>query len=106
MFGIRKKIARVAKRAGLLTGGLLLCSVGAGFLTVAAWLGLSPIIGAQMTAITIAAVYLGFGLIMIGIASSKPMEMEQTPQQPKSEASDTSPIIEAFMYGLKAGSKS
>jgi len=105
MFDIRKKIARTAKNAGLLIGGLLLCSVGIGFLTVAAWLGLSALIGAQLTAVTIASVYIGVGLIMIGITASKPLEKEPTSPPPKSETPDTPPIIEAFLYGLKAGSK-
>jgi hypothetical protein len=102
MFGIRKKIARTAKRAGLLTGGLLLCCVGTGFLTVSAWLGLVSLVGAQLTATIIAGAYLGVGFILIGIASRKTVETETIPQpnQP-----DTPPIVQAFMYGLQAGSK-
>ena len=102
MFAIRKRIARTAKRAGFLTGGLLLCCVGTGFLTTAAWLSLVPVVGLQFTATIIAGVYLGTGFILIGLASRRTVETEQKPQ---SSQLVTSPIIQAFMYGHEAGSK-
>ena len=105
MFGIRKKIARTAKRAGLLTGGLLLCCVGTGFLTTAAWLSLVPVVGLQLTATIIAGVYLGTGCILIGVASFKTAEPEEIPPRAQSNPLDTQPIIQAFISGMNAGSK-
>ncbi|WP_342076973.1 phage holin family protein [Yoonia sp. SS1-5] len=105
MFGIRKKAAKTAKRAGLLTGGLLLCTVGAGFLTLAGWLALVPIVSMQMTATIIAAIYLGIGLIMIGIGVRSETAADQPVHQPQA-AADGPPILQAFMYGLQAGAQS
>jgi hypothetical protein len=105
MFAIEQKVANTAKRAGLLSGGLLFCLVGAGFLTVAGWLALTPIIGAKLTALVIAGVYLGFGCIMIGLGTkSVGQDPVQTGKRPEADAA-APPIVQAFMFGLQAGSQ-
>ena len=104
MLGLREKVADTAKRAGFLTGGLLLCVVGTAFLTVAAWLALTPIVGVQMTATIVAATYLGIGLILIAVgvrSSSVKNHYHPPPQETASPKSP--PIVQAFMYGLQAG---
>lgn len=109
MFGIRKKAANTAKRAGFLTGGLLLCCVGAAFLTLAGWLTLVPLVGMQTTATIVAATYLGIGLILIGIGARSGSDNEATKglhDQPAQTPTSGPPIIQAFMYGLEAGARS
>lgn len=105
MFGIGETIAHSAKRAGLLSGGLLLCTVGTGFLTVSGWFALWPVMGTAMTALIIAGIYLGVGLILIGAsAQSKPTApIAQQPSAP--QAAQTPPLMQAFLYGLQAGSQ-
>lgn len=103
MFGIEQKVARTAKRAGLLSGGLLLCTVGVGFLTVAGWFALLPVVGAQNTALIFAGIYVGVGLIMIGTGSpNKQPELPEQTHTPQPTAK-TPPVLDAFMYGLQAG---
>lgn len=106
MFGIRDKVAKTAKKAGFLTGGLLFCSVGMAFLTVAGWLALAPIVGPQVTATIIAGVYLGIGFILIGLGAGGETETREEPAaKPAATDSDSPPIIQAFMYGLQAGAR-
>lgn len=108
MFGIRKKMANTAKRAGLLTGGLLLCAVGAWFLTLAAWFALLPLVGLPITAVIIASVYLGIGLILIGVGlqgrAATPDELHAPPPPPVTPPQNP-PMMEAFLYGIQAGAK-
>ncbi len=107
MFGIEKKVTRTAKRAGLYTGGLLLCSVGVAFMTAAAWIALATALDAQIAAIVIGCAYLGVGLVIFGVAASSPsQEQPKAPhaEQPKAP-SDAPPIVQAFMYGLQAGAE-
>lgn len=105
MFSIEQKVADTAKRAGLLSGGLLLCAVGTGFLTVAGWLALVPIVGVQLTATIVAAAYLGVGCILIGV-SAKGSD-RKAPRKPSHASSDATapPIVQAFMFGLQAGAQ-
>ncbi|WP_299728040.1 phage holin family protein [uncultured Tateyamaria sp.] len=106
MFGIEKKVAQTAKRAGLLSGGLLLCSVGVGFLTVAGWFALVPLLGTQNTALILAGVYVGIGLIMIGVGSHRSARRSDASMaRTQAQAATAPPIVEAFMYGLQAGAR-
>ncbi|WP_412176194.1 phage holin family protein [Lentibacter sp. XHP0401] len=105
MFGIERKVAHTVKRAGLLTGGLLLCSVGAGFLTVAGWLILLPLVGTATTALIVACVYLGFGLIMLAIGSTRRRDNLKPPAEEKAPSTDGPPIMQAFLFGLHAGAQ-
>lgn len=106
MFGIREKAAKTARQAGLLTGGLLLCAIGTGFLTAAGWLALAPIVGAATTATIIAAIYLGVGCIIIGVAAQGQTHSSPPPKPQTTQAPDAPPILQAFMYGLQAGAQS
>ncbi len=107
MFGIKDKVADTAKRAGLLSGGLLFCLVGLGFLTVSGWFALLPILGVQTTALVIAGAYLGIGLIMIGVGSQSRQRVAPHPatQPEPTSAPQDPPMMQAFMYGLQAGSQ-
>lgn len=105
MFDIEQKVANTARRAGLLSGGLLLCAVGTAFLTVAGWLALVPIVGVQLTATVVAGVYLGVGCILIGVsAKGADRKARQKPSHASSNAAGP-PIVQAFMFGLQAGAQ-
>lgn len=101
---IQNKAARAAKRAGLLTGGLLMCAVGTGFLTVSAWFALVPMVGLTMTALIIGGAYLGVGCIMIGVTSGEPAEHDTPAEQRQTAMNEDAPaLMQAFMYGMQAG---
>lgn len=104
MFGIEQKVAHTAKRAGLLSGGLLFCTVGIGFLTLAGWFALAPIVGIQNTALILAGAYLGIGFILVGAGAHREKDPQPRPEAPETTQPKTAPpIVEAFMYGLQAG---
>ena len=106
MLGIEKKVEHTAKRAGLLSGGLLLCAVGAGFLTVAGWFALYPFVGIQNTALIFAGIYIGLGFILIGVGTQRSSTSTQHSQSPASAQTGAAPaVVEAFMYGLQAGAR-
>ncbi len=108
MFGIERRAAKAARRAGLLSAGLLFCLVGTAFLTTAVWLALLPIVGAATTAIILALLYLGAGAIIIGLALHSRPEPDRPHHAaaPETAPGDGPPIVQAFMYGLQAGSQS
>ncbi|RLJ51658.1 putative superfamily III holin-X [Litoreibacter meonggei] len=105
MFNIEQKVAKTARKVGLLSGGLLLCSIGIGFLTVAGWLALAPIVGVQLTATIMAGLYLGVGCIMIGISSRNSHSPEYQKQAEAPVKPEGPPVMQAFMFGLQAGAK-
>ena len=100
-------MALAVRRAGFLSGGLLLCGVGLAFLTVAAWFALAPTIGITGTAAIIACFYIGLGLILIGMASRLRVvaPMAAAPVAPTAGFVGP-PMMQAFLYGLQAGAAS
>lgn len=106
MRSIKQKAAQTAKRAGLLTCGLLLCTVGVGFLTLAVWFQLVIYVTLTQAALILAAAYVIFGLILIAFGRSTPdnkvAPVERNQPQPSSQAP---PLVQAFLYGLEAGSR-
>ncbi len=105
MTGLKRKAARTAQRVGILTIGTLLCVVGVGFLTVAAWITLSLMVSVQMTALIIGAAYSGVGLLLIGITISSETPKQNGPTYSAAEQTDAPPIVQAFLHGLQAGAK-
>lgn len=108
MLGIRRKVAQTAKRAGFLTGGLLLCSVGAGFLTVAGWMTLLPLVGMASTALIVACIYIGLGLIFVAMGASGGDDAPQAQVNHHANSQQAPPtggppIMQAFLFGLQAG---
>lgn len=72
MFGIEHKVARTARKAGLVTASAALTCVGAGFLTAAAWIGLSVAYSEVFAFVVIGLVYVGAGLVALGFALARP----------------------------------
>lgn len=89
-----------------LAGGLLV-AVGAVFLTVAVWIALEESAGALFAATVIGAVYLGAGLVFIGlsVASRRPPRPSAPPagDRPPPARKPLPPLMEAFLFGLSAG---
>ena len=67
---IKRSASRTARRFALGGVGLGLTTVGAGFLTVSAWVALGTVLETQMVALIIGGAYLGLGLICLGLASA------------------------------------
>lgn len=109
---LSNRVSHAARKAGLLTGGLLCATVGGAFLTLAAWIYLSAEQGAQAAALIIGAAYFGIGMLILAVASSssgsgqssahtKPQAAATRPREAVDP--DAPPIMQAFLYGLQAG---
>lgn len=112
MFGIQAKIEDAARRAAFFTVGGILCAVGAGFLTAAAWFMLATSYDAQTAALVIGCVYFGFGLIMMGLGARKNQHKSQRHHAsakshlPQEDLSPLQLIAVAFLQGFEQGSTS
>ncbi|WP_066707612.1 hypothetical protein [Celeribacter ethanolicus] len=101
---VHTRVARGARRAAWASVGLLLLLVGTGFLTVAAWLVLSALHGAQFAALVIGLLYVGAGLMALALATKR-----QTPPTPLASPSGPTQqdlfarIALAFGEGVQAG---
>lgn len=109
MFSIKQKAKQTVKRAGLLTGGLVFCAVGVGFLTVAAWIYLANVLSVQLAALIIGGAYVGAGLILIGLGNSRshhvdPMSLSEHATKP-APPPNVPPLLQALLFGIEAGSK-
>ena len=101
MHSIRHQAARTAQQAGLITGGMLICAVGVGFLTLSAWLLLVSLTDPAYAALIIAGTYLGVGAILVGLSGrSGSPNMAHSSAQGDQQVSS---LVEAFLYGLNAG---
>lgn len=85
------------RRAGFGLGGALLMAIGAGFLTVAAWIALAEVRDAQFAALVIGGVYFGLGLIVLALGSRRP----HVP--PAAAPLSMSGLSAAFAQGFGAG---
>lgn len=103
MLSLQRKATQAVKRAGLMTAGSLLCVVGVGFLTAAAWLQLSLTFSDALSALIIAVVYLGLGFLAMGLSKSEMQGSEPTQLHVSEPKSDAPPIMQAFLYGIQAG---
>ncbi|GFE66109.1 phage holin family protein [Litoreibacter roseus] len=108
---VKRKASNAARRAGFSVGGLLCLSVGAGFLTVAAWAVLRNTYSVEVSALIMAAVFSGAGFILLafglggGADESLNIKANVT-QDPKTTAAnnaDAPPLVQAFLFGLQAG---
>ncbi|MBM7066863.1 phage holin family protein [Actibacterium sp. 188UL27-1] len=102
MFQSAKQTARRTARAVVLSTGALVClTVGAAFLTVAAWFGLSAVLLVYQVALIIAAAYLGLGLVLLGCASLQTKSKPEPSSTSQSEIQGA--IAQSFLVGLDAG---
>ncbi|PYC47252.1 hypothetical protein DI396_11950 [Litorivita pollutaquae] len=102
---LKFKAGRMARQAALSFVALIALLVGAGFLTVAAWLFLQVHYAPQGAALIIALVYFGLAAVLFAIAASKPERISTPAAPPRAEApKQGSNLAQAFAFGLEAGS--
>jgi hypothetical protein len=106
MLPIKQKARQTAKRAGLFAGGMVFIAVGVGFLTLAAWFQLRTGFSPAQAGLILAAAYLGIGLVLIGCArNTGPSEATPSSDRPEKIPSEAPPLMQAFLYGIQAGSR-
>ncbi|MGB2201440.1 MAG: hypothetical protein ACPH5G_08920 [Pseudooceanicola atlanticus] len=88
------------RRAGFGLGGLLLMAIGAGFLTVAAWIALAEAHDAQYAALIIGSVYFGLGALVVAFGTRRPIH--HVPPT-TAAAMTTGGLGAAFAQGFGAG---
>ena len=104
---MEQKARTAARRAGLTAAGALFLSVGCGFMTAAGWMVLEEMRGALFATTVIGSLYLGLGLILLGVAASRNTRAAPDPvahgMQPSPQTYAIAALLEAFMAGLNAG---
>lgn len=71
MFGLQLRLQRAARKLAAFSIAGILALIGAGFLTVAAWITLAEMHSAAFAALIIGAVYFGAALIVMAIGLSR-----------------------------------
>lgn len=104
---IKSAAARAGKRAAWSVGGILFAAVGLGFMTAALWLVLLTVVTPLYACVVLGLIYLGLGCISFAAAAmtGKPHDVDvyKTAEAPKTGV-NAPPLVEAFLYGLQAGS--
>lgn len=95
---IERKATRVARGVALSLTGAICVAVGLGFLTVGGWIYLTAIEGTLFAAVVIGAIYVGLGLVLIGVTSARRAPSPAAQPNPQVPA-----LTEAFLVGLEAG---
>jgi hypothetical protein len=108
MFGIEHKVAKAARKAGLVTASAALTCVGAAFLTSALWMYLSIMQSPIFAAALIGLLYLGGAAILLAVALSRPAPRrpryeERDPQDPLRGLSPMQLVLVSFLQGLEQG---
>ncbi|MDW4499903.1 hypothetical protein R5H30_18055 [Sulfitobacter sp. D35] len=104
---MRLRAALAARRAGLLTGGLLCIVIGCAFLTVALFIVIAASHGAGLAALVVGVIYVGFGLVFVGLSRRTPHSVRAaaaaTAAAPPPAGTDAAALVTAFLSGLSAG---
>ncbi|MEI4260806.1 hypothetical protein V8352_03410 [Roseovarius sp. D0-M9] len=107
---LKMRSARAIRRALLRGIGVALVAVGVGFLASAGWILLAEAYSNLFASLIMGGIFLGLGLIFLGVASSSKDRREDImaeaaaahdPAAPPSR-SNMSPLAEAFIIGLNA----
>jgi hypothetical protein len=106
---IRYRSARAMRRALLRIVGAVLLAIGAGFLTAALWIMLEEVYSAMAAAFILAAIYVGIGLFLLGVAASAAIREARIARAEALRAAAAPPgaramppLAEAFLTGLNA----
>lgn len=106
-YALRCSARHVARALALSAAGGLMVAVGAGFLTVAAWILLATSYGTLTAAAVIGAVYMGVGLIFLGLAGRRSHRHHyHSPPPVDPTAHLVAQLAEGFLTGLRAGRRS
>ncbi len=106
---IKDRSARAMRRALLRIVGGVLLAIGAGFLTAALWIMLEEVYSAMAAAFILAAIFIGIGLILLGVAASAATREARIARAEAAReaaappgARAMPPLAEAFFAGLNA----
>jgi len=107
---IKSRSARALRRALLNAIGTVFLAIGTAFLTSAAWILLAEVYSPLFAALILAGIFLGIGLILLGVASrakhrSAAIAAEAAALHDPAAPPPTgalSPLAEAFIIGLNA----
>jgi galactitol-specific phosphotransferase system IIC component len=88
------------RRAGFGLGGAILMLIGAGFLTVAAWIALVEARDALFASLVIGSAYFGLGAIVMALGTRRPRYVAPPAQ---AAAMNMGGLSAAFVQGLGAG---
>lgn len=108
MFGIEQKVEAAARKAVLFSASGILATVGAAFLTGAAWLVLVELRSPIFAATVIGSVYIGVALVLVAIASSsakRPIAPQPLAQNPNG-LSPLQLVVLSFLQGIEQGASS
>lgn len=106
-YALRRSARRTARAVALSAAGGLMVAVGAGFLTVAAWIMLATAYDTLTAAAIIGAVYMGIGLICLGLAGRRSHRHHYySPPPVDPTAHLVAQLAEGFLTGLRAGRRS
>lgn len=108
---IDQKIARAGRKAALGVAAFASLAVGAGFLTLAAWIWLVTLTDPLVASIVIGCIYLGVGFILLACVKllGGPVAAAPRPQAAASDppaTPDMPPLMAAFIHGMQAGAQS
>ena len=106
MFGVGQKIGGAARKAGVVTAGATLTSVGVAFLTAAAWIFLAAEHGTLIAAVVIGFTYTGLGIVIVAMGSSDGrLKAERAQQAAVSTHAETPAqmVILSFLQGMEQG---
>lgn len=103
MFGIEQKVRGAARKAGCITAGTLLASVGAAFLTAAAWIYLSAEFSSLMAAVVIGCIYLGVGAIVMAFGMGGSSEAASPPKSSLNADTPSQMVLLSFLQGMEQG---
>lgn len=107
MFGIERKMERIARKGAAFSAAGVLVAVGVAFLTVAGWIVLAELRSPLFAATIIGVVYLGAAAIAVAIGLKKPdlPEMHSVADTvQKQTVSDLSPlqlVVLSFLQGFE-----
>ena len=106
MLGIEHKVRGAARKAGCITAGSVLASVGAAFLTGAAWIYLSAEFSTFFAAVVIGLAYMGVGTIVLAMgAGSSSSSQRDEPSHVKAET-PAQLVLLSFLQGMEQGRQS
>ncbi len=107
---IRHKARWHARQTVMLSVGVVLMAIGGGFVVAAAWIGLVPLLGVLGTALVLAAVFVGAGLIVLALRSARPEPRIAGVDERLRRMSggddlfrpggEFPPVMEAFLFGV------
>ena len=100
---LKHSAVAAGRSLGLSLAGALCLGVGAGFLTVSAWLVLSLAYGAPMAGLILGAAYCGLGLILMALAGRRAPARNAPHRAARDIPADAPPLMQAFLHGMQAG---